>query len=70
MAKFRLTVTGNVNFSNLKQGDSIIVEAPAPENITGMMVREAVEKQLGKRIGELFSYYNDTRLKKWSVTKI
>ena len=65
-----MTVIGRVNFSNLKEGDSIIVEASAPENINGTIVREAVEKQLGKHIGELFSYWNDTRLKKWSVTKI
>lgn len=69
MAKFRLTVIGKVNFSNLNPGDSIIVEARYPENITGMMVREAVENQLGKKIGELFSYWAD-KDKKWSVTKI
>ena len=53
MAKFRMTVIADMPGEQLKPGDSIIVEAQNDTQITGMMVREAVENQLGKRMCSL-----------------
>ena len=54
MAKFRMTVIADMPGEQLKPGDSIIVEAQNDTQITGMMVREAVENQLGKRMFSLY----------------
>ena len=68
MAKFRMTVIADMPGEQLKPGDSIIVEAQNDTQITGMMVREAVENQLGKR---MYSLYNSSHKgKKWSITKL
>lgn len=71
MAKFRMTVIADMPGEQLKPGDSIIVEAVEAQNdtqITGMMVREAVEEQLGKRMCSLYSSLH--KGKKWSITKL
>lgn len=68
MAKFRMTVIADMPGEQLKPGDSIIVEAQNDTQITGMMVREAVENQLGKRMCSLYSSLH--KGKKWSITKI
>lgn len=68
MAKFRMTVIADIPGEQLKPGDSIIVEAQNDTQITGMMVREAVENQLGKRMCSLYSSLH--KGKKWSITKI
>lgn len=62
-----MTVIGDV-FGSVKPGDSIIVEAGHESQITGMMVREAVEKQLGKYINELYCSLHLG--KKWTITKL
>lgn len=68
MAKFRMTVIADMPGEQIKPGDSIIVEAQNDTQITGMMVREAVENQLGKR---MYSLYNSSHKgKKWSITKL
>ena len=67
MARFRMTVIGDV-YGTVKRGDSIIVEAQNKTWITGSMVREAVEKQLGKRMNELYSTSHEGS--KWSITKL
>lgn len=68
MAKFRMTVIADMPGEQLKPGDSIIVEAQNDTQITGMMVREAVENQLGKRMCSLYSSLH--KGKKWSITKL
>lgn len=68
MAKFRMTVIADMPGEQLKPGDSIIVEAQNDTQITGMMVREAVENQLGKRMYALYSSLH--KGKKWSITKL
>lgn len=68
MAKFRMTVIADIPGEQLKPGDSIIVEAQNDTQITGMMVREAVEEQLGKRMCSLYSSLH--KGKKWSITKL
>lgn len=68
MAKFRMTVIADIPGEQLKPGDSIIVEAQNDTQITGMMVREAVENQLGKRMCSLYSSLH--KGKKWSITKL
>lgn len=68
MAKFRMTVIADMPGEQLNPGDSIIVEAQNDTQITGMMVREAVENQLGKRMCSL--YHSGHKGKKWSITKI
>lgn len=68
MAKFRMTVIADMPGEQLKPGDSIIVEAQNDTQITGMMVREAVEEQLGKRMCSLYSSLH--KGKKWSITKL
>lgn len=68
MAKFRMTVIADMPGEQLKPGDSIIVEVQNDTQITGMMVREAVEEQLGKRMCSLYSSLH--KGKKWSITKL
>lgn len=68
MAKFRMTVIADMPGEQLKPGDSIIVEAQNDTQITGMMVREAVENQLCKRMCSLYSSLH--KGKKWSITKL
>ena len=68
MAKFRMTVIADMPGEQLKRGDMVIVEAGNKTQITGTMVREAVETQLGKRMYALYSDLQEG--KKWSVTKI
>lgn len=68
MARFRMTVIADMPGEQLKPGDSIIVEAQNDTQITGMMVREAVENQLGKSMRSLYSSLH--KGKKWSITKI
>lgn len=68
MAKFRMTVIADMPGEQLKPGDSIIVEAQNDTQITGMMVREAVENQLGKRMCSLYSSLH--KGKKWSITQL
>lgn len=68
MARFRMTVIGNFYGSTVKPGDTIIVEASSESNINAVMVREAVEQQLGKTMNELPGY---GRLReKWKITQI
>lgn len=68
MAKFRMTVIADMPGEQLKPGDSVIVEAQNETQITGPMVREAIENQLGKRMCSLYSSLH--KGKKWSITKI
>lgn len=68
MAKFRMTVIADMPGEQLKPGDSIIVEAQNDTQITGMMVREAVENQLGKRMCSLYSSLH--KGKKWSIKQL
>ena len=68
MAKFKMTVIADMPGEQLKPGDSVIVEAQNDTQITGMMVREAVEEQLGKRMCSLYSSLH--KGKKWSITKL
>ena len=63
-----MTVIADMPGEQLKRGDMVIVEAGNKTQITGTMVREAVETQLGKRMYALYSDLQEG--KKWSVTKI
>lgn len=66
MAKYRLTLVKPIAGEKVQVGDSIILDVPHESWINNIMVREALEKQVGRTLNCSFRPYSG----EWTITKL